>query len=120
MIFRTWLYNLHGQEGDHGVEISACSSTSSNTTQSIPVKTTEGAQVYRLQKQVEEMLGNCRKLAFITSETSVLTNALSQCQTVMETLASSATDSSATHLPPTFSSISQAGGKEFNQQPKLC
>ena len=113
MIFRTWLYNLHGQEGDHGVEISACSSTSSNTTQSIPVKTTEGAQVYRLQKQVEEMLGRCRTLAFLTNETSVLTKALSQCQTVMETLASSATDSSATHLPPTFSSISQAGVKEF-------
>ena len=29
----------------------------SSTTQPIPTKTTEGAQVYRLQKQVEETLG---------------------------------------------------------------
>ena len=76
---------MNMQEADHGVEVSACSSTSSNTTQSIPVKTT-GAQVYRFQKQVEEMLGRCRTLAFLTNETSVLTKALSQCQTVMETL----------------------------------
>ena len=36
----------------------------------------------------------------------------------METLASSATDSSATHLPPTFHSISQAGVKEFKSTTK--
>ena len=82
-------------------------------TQPIPTKTTEGAQVYRLQKQVEEILGRCRTLAFLTNEVSALTKALSQCQTVMETLVSSAADSATTQLPPVFHSISQAGVKEF-------
>lgn len=57
-------------------------------------------------------------LAFLTNEISALTKALSQCQAVMETLASSATDSTATHLPPIFHSISQAGVKEFKSTTK--
>ena len=92
--------------------------TTPNTTQAIPAKTTEGAQVYRLQKQVEEILGRCRTLAFLTNEVSVLTKALSQCQEVMETLASSATESTDNHLPPIFHSISQAGVKEFKSTTK--
>ncbi len=93
-------------------------SVTPTVTQPIPTKTTDGAQVYRLQKQVEELLGRCRTLAFLTNEIPVLTKALSQCHTVMETLASSATDSSATHLPPIFHSISQAGVKEFKSTTK--
>ena len=87
-------------------------------TQPIPTKTTDGAQVYRLQKQVEELLGRCRTLAFLTNEIPVLTKALSQCHSVMETLAASATDSATTHLPPIFHSISQAGVKEFKSTTK--
>lgn len=88
------------------------------STQPIPTKITEGAQVYRLQNQVVEILGRCRSLAFLTNEIPALTKAPSQCQTVMETLASSATDSAATHLPPIFHSISQAGVKEFKSTTK--
>ena len=70
--------------------------------------------MYRLQKQVEEILGRCRTLAFLTNEIPILSKALSQCQTVLETLASSATtDLSASTLPPMFHSISQVGVKEF-------
>ena len=81
-------------------------------------QTSEGAQVYRLQKQVEEILGRCRTLAFLTNEVPALTKALSHCQAMMETLASSATNSAAPHLPPVFHSISQAGVKEFKSTTK--
>ena len=66
------LYGDNEQELGNSEEINACSFPSSNTTQAIPAKITEGAQVYRLQKQLEEVLGRCRTLAFLTNETSVL------------------------------------------------
>ena len=47
------IYSDNEQEADHGVEVSACSSTSSNTTQYIPVKTTEGAQVIDFRNKLK-------------------------------------------------------------------
>ena len=46
------------------------------TTGLLPTKTTEGKQVYRLQKSIEESLGQCRTLAFLTSNISTLQHAL--------------------------------------------
>ena len=65
--------------------------------QTIPVHSTPGAQVYRLQKQIEEALGRCRSLAFLTNDATCLQQALTQCKVVMDTLISSATEISEPH-----------------------
>lgn len=86
--------------------------------QTIPVHSTPGAQVYRLQKQIEEALGRCRSLAFLTNDATCLQQALTQCKVVMDTLISSATETSEPHTPPVFHSIAQAGVEEFRNTTK--
>lgn len=68
----------------------------------IPRKTTSGRQVYRLQKSIEEALGGCRTLAFMTNDITALESALAQCQSLAETLMSSATISEGLNCPPVF------------------
>ena len=85
----------------------------SEMTQEIPVHSTQGTQIYRLQKQIEEILGRCRSLAFLTNDPSCLQQALTQCKTVMDTLMTSAADTAQPHLPPIFHSIAKAGVEEF-------
>lgn len=85
----------------------------SERTQAIPVHSTQGTQIYRLQKQIEEILGRCRSLAFLTNNPLCLQQALTQCKTVMDTLMTSAADATKPHLPPIFHSIAKAGVEEF-------
>ena len=86
--------------------------------EAIPVHTTQGTQIYRLQKQIEEVLGRCRSLAFLTNDSVCLQQALTQCKTVMDTLMSSATDTAEPNLPPIFHSIAKAGVEEFKRSTK--
>ena len=58
--------------------------------QQIPRPVTNGAQIYRLQKQIEETTAKCRTLAYLTKDIAALEASLSQCEAAMETLASSA------------------------------
>lgn len=87
--------------------------------QAIPVHSTQGTQIYRLQKQIEEVLGRCRSLAFLTNDPLCLQQALTQCKTVMDTLMSSAADTAEPHLPPIFHSIAKAGVEEFKCSTKI-
>ena len=85
----------------------------SERTQAIPVHSTQGTQIYRLQKQIEEILGRCRSLAFLTNDPLCLQQGLTQCKTVLDTLMTSAADTAQPHLPPVFHSIAKAGVEEF-------
>jgi len=64
--------------------------------------------VYRLQKSIEEALGQCRTLAFFNNDIPTLETALDQCKVVTETLASSTT-SMGPNMLPVFHSIAKAG-----------
>ena len=72
----------------------------SEMTQAISVHRTQGTQIYWLQKQMEEILGRCRSLAFLINDPLCLQQALTQYKTVMDTLMTSAADSALPHLPP--------------------
>lgn len=71
---------------------------------------------YRLQKQLEEMLGQCWTLVFLTNETSVLGSFTvsnddgNTCFTCNRFISYS--------LTPIFNAISQAGVKEFKSTTK--
>ena len=84
----------------------------------LPVRTSHGRQVYRLQMNIEEALGQCRTLAFLTNGISTLETALSDCKRVMETLASAATTSHGSNTPLTFHAIAQAGVEGFRKTRK--
>lgn len=65
------------------------------------------------------MLGRCRSFAFLMNDTTSLEQALTQCKIVMDTLMSSATETSACcNTPPIFHSIAQAGVEEFRSTTK--
>ena len=85
----------------------------------LPIKSTDGRQVYKLQKNIEETLGRCRTLAFLTSNIPTLEAALCKCERVMETLAAAATTSLGSNTPPAFHVIAQAGVEEFRRTNKV-
>jgi len=90
------------------------------TSNELPCKSSEGKQVYKLQKALEEALGRCRTLAFLTSDTSVLEDALLQCKTIMDTLTSSACLITGPNNPPVYNCIAKAGVEEFKSHSKYC
>ena len=92
--------------------------TPTQPTTPLPIRTSDGRQVYRLQKNIEETLGQCRTLAFLTNNIPALETALSDCKRLMETLASAATSSNGSNGPPTFHAIAQAGVEEFKRTSK--
>ena len=99
---------------DTDINIQECSEAS----EAIPVHTTQGTQIYRLQKQIEAVLGQCKSLVFLTNDSVCLQQALTRCKTVMDTLMSSAADTAEPHLPPVFHSIAKAGVEEFKHTTK--
>ena len=98
--------------------VSLDTSSTPPTTTPLPIRICDGRQVYRLQKKIEETLGQCRTLAFSTSNIPTLETALSDCKRVMETLASAATTSHGPNSPPTVNFITQAGVEEFRKTSK--
>lgn len=87
-------------------------------TSQLPKKITMGKQIYRLQKNVEEALGQCRTLAFLTNDIPTPENALEQCTDIMQMLASSVSTSVGPTLPPIFHSIAKAGVQDFKHTTK--
>ena len=85
--------------------------------QPLPIKITHGKEIYRLQKQIEETLARCRTLAYLTNDVACLKQSLSQCESAMKTLASSAT-SIRPNEPPIFGAIAKAGVEEFRSTTK--
>jgi len=76
-------------------------------TNPIPVKQTHSKELYSLQKKLEEMLAQCRTMAYLTTDTSALNTALQQCNEVVNTLALAATGSRTnSYIPPVFNVIS--------------
>ena len=63
-------------------------------------------EVYRLQRSVEDALGQCRTLAFLTNDMPALQTALDQCKVVIETLTSSSTTSMGPKVPQVFHRLS--------------
>ena len=84
----------------------------------LPIQTSDGRQVYRLRKNIEETLGQCRTLPFLTNNIPALETVLSDCNRVMETLASTATTSNGSNASPTFHAIAQAGVEVFKRTSK--
>ncbi len=84
----------------------------------IPPRTTHGRQIYSLQKKLEDTLGRCRTLAFLTCDIPALETALQQCNGVLDTLATVATTTSGPSTPPVFHAISKAGVDEFRATSK--
>ena len=78
---------------------------SPNVTTSLPTKISNATQVYRLQKHIEEILGQCRTLAFMICDLQTLQIAAEQCQSIKEKLSSSATTSLGSNIPPIFHGI---------------
>ena len=79
----------------------------------LPPRNTHGKQLYSLQKKLEETLGHCRTLAFLTSDIPALESALQQCTGVLDTLTSAAATTAGPNIPPVFHTISKAGVEEF-------
>jgi len=88
-----------------------------STTGQLPRKLSDGKRLYRLQKSIEEALGQCRTLAFLNNDIPTLETALDQCKVVTETLASSST-TMGPNMPPVFHSIAKAGVEEFKSTSK--
>ena len=105
-------------ESDDQDRVHTCSSATPSTTGQLPRKLSDGKRVYRLQKSIEEALGQCRTLAFLNNDIPTLETALDQCKVVIETLASSSTTSMGPNMPPVFHSIAKAGVEEFKSTSK--
>ena len=86
------------------------------TVHELPCNSSKGKQVYKLQKAVEDSLGQCRTLPFLTSDISVLEDVLLQCNTIMNTLTSSACVVTGPNTSPVFNSIAKVGVEEFRSQ----
>ena len=103
MIVMTWIQYIHVHQLHH--QLLACFQAKS-------------VMEDRLQKSVEDALGQCRTLVFLTNDIPTLQTALDQCKVVIETLTSSSTTSVGPKVPPVFHSIAKAGVEEFKATSK--
>ena len=83
-----------------------------------PLKKTTAKQIHYLQKQIEDTMAKCRTLAFLTSDTDALEQALAHCEAAREKLATSATYTK-DHGAPIYTIIEKAGVEKFRQTTKL-
>ena len=81
-------------------------------------KKTPAAQIYKLQKQIEDTVARCRTIAFMTNDITALEEALNHCEAAKNTLAKSATTTTVTPGPPIFTAIEKAGVAEFKKERK--
>ena len=81
-------------------------------------KPTTATQIYKIQKQIEDSVARCRTLAYLTSDITVLEEALVHCQAACNTLATAATTKQ-DHGPPIVTAIENAGVEEFKGKAKL-
>ena len=93
--------------------------TTINESTNIPVHRTTGTQIYRLQKQIEEVLGQCRTLAFLNNDIPTLEAALELGKTIALKLKEAATIPGGENCPPTFKALAAAGADEFRKNNKI-
>ena len=93
--------------------------TTTDVSTKIPVHGTTGTQIYRLQKQIEEVLGQCRTLAFLNNDIPTLEAALEQGKTIAMKLREAATIPGGENCPPTFKTLAVAGVEEFRKSSKI-
>lgn len=86
----------------------------------IPSHTTDGRKLYRLQKEVEEALGHCRTLTFLTNDISALQLALTEVNKAMNLLKTAAVIPGGDNCPPTFKVLAKAGTVDFRNSKILC
>ena len=93
----------------------------SSSAEFIPTTTSHGRQLHSMQKKMEDVLGRCRSLAFLTSDVHALESAYEQCIAVLDALTSAATSTTDAVIPPVFHEIAKAGVAEFKSTTKtLC
>ena len=93
-------------------------STRANTSQELPKqKKSTAAQIYKLQKQIEDTVARYRTIAYLTSDITALEEALHHCEAAINTLIGSATTTVAPG-PPIFTAIEKAGVAEFKKETK--
>lgn len=89
-----------------------------DTSEELPdQKKTSAAQIYKLQKQIEDTVARCRTIAFMTNDIRALEEALNHCEAAKNTLLHSAT-TTLVPGPPVFSAIEKAGVAEFKKDGK--
>ena len=89
--------------------------TTINESTDIPIHRITGTQIYRLQNQIEEVLGQCRTLAFLNNDIPTLEAALEQGKTIALKLKEAATIPGRENCPPTFKALAVAGADEFRR-----
>ena len=75
-------------------------------------KPTTATQIYKIQKQIEDSVARCHTLAYLTSDITVLEEALVHCQAACNTLATVATTKQ-DHGPPIVKQTSSKKIKTF-------
>ena len=102
-----------------GVDYTITVHADNNITEELPDrKNTPAAQIYKLQKQIEDTVARCHTIAFMTNDITTLEEALNHCEAVKNTLAKSATTTAVTTGPPIFTAIEKAGVAEFKKERK--
>ena len=81
-------------------------------------KPTMATQIYKIKKQIEDSVARCRTLAGLTSDITVLDEALVHCQAACNKLATAATTKQ-DHGPPIVTAIENAGIEEFKGKAKF-
>lgn len=84
-----------------------------STSNDIPVSRTNGKQVYRLQKQIEEALSQYRTLTFLTNDIPTLGNVLEELNRIRTSLKESAIIPGGENCPPAFKALAAAGVEDF-------
>ena len=88
-------------------------------TNEIPPHTTTGTHIYRLHKQIEEVLGQCTTLAFLNNDIPTLEAALEHGKSIATQLSEAANIPGGENCPPTFKALAAAGVKDFRKSGKI-
>ena len=103
-----------------GMDNTVTAHADNNITEELPDrKKTTAAQIYKLQKQIEDTVARCRTIAFMTNDITALEEALNHWEAAKNTLAKSATTTTVTSGKPIFTAIEKAGVAEFKKERKL-
>lgn len=88
---------------EHSPNESPCTSTE------IPPHKTTGRKIYQLQKAIEDLLGQCRTLTFLTNDIPTLESTLDSSEKLAQSLKIVATIPGGENCPPVFKALITAG-----------
>ena len=86
----------------------------------IPPHVTSERKLYKLQKEVEEALGHCRTLTFLTNDISALQLTLTEVNKVINLLKTAAVIPGGENCPPAFKVLAKAGTTDFKKSKIMC